>query len=259
MTRLSAFEQPVVALVQGASRGIGLGLVRCLLEDPQVEMVWASSRDPFASQGLRQLDRAHGARLMMVEMDILDEDAIEQVTEQIRQAHGRLDLLLNVTGLLHDASTGMSPERSLRELNLEHMRRSIEVNAIGPALVIKHMHSLMRHGQRAVIANLSARVGSIGDNRLGGWYGYRAAKAAQNQITRTASIELGRKAPKLLCVALHPGTVDTQLSQPFQGNVKPGKLFDVPRAAAQLLDVLDGLGPEDTGTFWDWAGEPVVW
>lgn len=259
MTRLSRFETPVVALVQGASRGIGLGLVRCLLEDSKVDTVWASSRDPFSSEGLGDLSAEHGSRLMLVGMDILDEDAIAAAAHKIEQAHGRLDLLLNVTGLLHDASTGMAPERSLRDLNLAHMRRSFEVNAIGPALVIKHMHGLMRHGQRAVIANLSARVGSIGDNHLGGWYGYRASKAAQNQITRTASIELGRKAPKLLCVALHPGTVDTSLSEPFQGNVKPEKLFDVPRAAAQLLDVLDGLGPEDTGTFWDWAGEEVPW
>lgn len=259
MTRLNTFEAPVIALVQGASRGIGLGLVKCLLEDPTVDMVWASSRDPFASDGLRALDQTYGDRLMLVEMDILDEDAIREVAHKIKQAHGRLDLLLNVTGLLHDATTGMTPERSLRELNLDHMRRSFDVNAIGPALVIKHMHTLMRTGQRAVIANLSARVGSIGDNQLGGWYGYRASKAAQNQLTKTASIELRRKAPQLLCVALHPGTVDTSLSEPFQGNVKPEKLFDVPRAAAQLLEVLDGLGPQDTGTFWDWAGEAIQW
>jgi NAD(P)-dependent dehydrogenase (short-subunit alcohol dehydrogenase family) len=121
------------------------------------------------------------------------------------------------------------------------------------------MHGAMRHGRRAVIANLSARVGSIGDNRIGGWYAYRASKAAQNQITKTASIELRRKAPALVCVALHPGTVDTDLSAPFQGNVPEGKLFSVERAARQLLEVIDGLGPDDTGRFFDWAGEPVEW
>lgn len=259
MTRLSQFENKMVAFVQGASRGIGLGLVERLLEEPKVETVWASSRDPFDSDGLKALERQHGTRLMLVAMDITDEASIEAAMNKVAMVHDELDMLLNVTGLLHDERLGMSPERALRELDMDMMRRSFEVNAIGPALVIKHAHQLMRHGRRAVIANLSARVGSIGDNRLGGWYGYRASKAAQNQLTKTISIELARKAPKLLCVALHPGTVDTSLSEPFQGNVPAGKLFDVYRASAQLLEVIDGLGVKDTGGFFDWAGDVIQW
>jgi NAD(P)-dependent dehydrogenase (short-subunit alcohol dehydrogenase family) len=256
---VESFEQPVVAFVQGASRGIGLGLVERLLRDDGVEKVWASSRAPYRSEGLSRLSAEFGDRLGRVAMDVTDEGAVAAAARQITEGSGRVDLLLNVTGLLHDERLGVSPEKSLRDLDLTRMRRSFEVNAIGPGLVIKHMHGAMRHGRRAVIANLSARVGSIGDNRIGGWYAYRASKAAQNQITKTASIELRRKAPALVCVALHPGTVDTDLSAPFQGNVPEGKLFSVERAARQLLEVIDGLGPDDTGRFFDWAGEPVEW
>ncbi len=256
---VESFEQPVVAFVQGASRGIGLGLTELLLRDEGVARVWASSRSPHRSDGLSRLRAEFGERLERVAMDVTDEAAIAEAARRVKDGSGELDLLLNVTGLLHDERLGMRPEKSLRDLDMTHMRRSFEVNAIGPALVIKHLHGLMRHGRRAVIANLSARVGSIGDNRLGGWYGYRASKAAQNQITRTASIELARRAPELLCVALHPGTVDTGLSEPFQQGVPEGKLFEVERAARQLLEVLDGLGPEHTGSFFDWAGEPVEW
>jgi NAD(P)-dependent dehydrogenase (short-subunit alcohol dehydrogenase family) len=153
----------------------------------------------------------------------------------------------------------MSAERSLREVSAEHMLRSFAVNSVGPILVAKHFYSLMRGRERCVWANLSARVGSIGDNRLGGWYSYRASKAAQNQLTRTLSIELGRRAPGVICVALHPGTVETELSAPFSGSVPEHKLFSVERSVGHLLGVIDGLKPEDTGGFFDWAGERIEW
>ena len=110
-----------------------------------------------------------------------------------------------------------------------------------------------------MVANVSARVGSIGDNRLGGWYAYRGSKAALNMFTRTASIELGRKAPNAIAVAIHPGTVDTALSRPFQKSVSPERLFAPDRAARQILEVLDGLGPEQTGTFVAWDGSEIPW
>ncbi|MEM1349452.1 MAG: SDR family NAD(P)-dependent oxidoreductase [Myxococcota bacterium] len=259
MSRLSTFELPINAFIQGASRGIGLGIVRLLLDDENVARVFATSRHPGRADVLETLKREHPDRLHLVRLDVTDEGTIEAAARAVREHTDALELLLNVTGVLHDASRGMAPEKALRDLNPEHLAHSFAVNTIGPMLVAKHFWGLLKHERRAVFANLSARVGSIGDNHLGGWYGYRASKAAQNQFTKTLSIELGRRAKNVLCVALHPGTVDTQLSKPFQANVPAHKLFDPARASAQLLDVINQLSASDSGTFYDWAGEPIEW
>ena len=133
------------------------------------------------------------------------------------------------------------------------------MNAIGPLLVAKHFQILLPPQERSIFANLSARVGSIGDNHLGGWYAYRASKAAQNMVTRNLAIELRRRAQGLICVALHPGTVDTGLSRPFQSKVPANRLFSAERAAKQLLKVMDGLRPDDSGGFFSWNGERIPW
>ena len=172
---------------------------------------------------------------------------------------GRVDLVIHCAGTLHDDGAGIAPERRLADVDPVKIARSFAINATGPLLVAKHVAPLLpRHG-RAVFASLSARVGSIGDNRLGGWYGYRASKAAQNMFTRTLSIELKRRIRGIVCVALHPGTVDTDLSRPFQGAVPQGTLFPVDRAARQLLEVIDGLGPADNGGFFAYDGQPIPW
>jgi NAD(P)-dependent dehydrogenase (short-subunit alcohol dehydrogenase family) len=259
MPILSSFEGPINALVQGASRGIGYGVVEALLENPNVHRVFATSRFPEKSDDLMALREHAGDRLHLLPLDVTDEDSILAASAAVKRAVDELHFLFNVAGILHDDTTGMAPEKSLRDLDPKHLRRSFEINAIGPILVAKHFHELFRHGKRAVFANMSARVGSIGDNRLGGWYGYRASKAAQNQFTRTFAVEMGRKAPKTIVVALHPGTVDTQLSEPFQKNVKPNKLFSVDRSVDQLFEVIDGLTPEDSGRFFDWAGDSIEW
>ena len=253
----SKFEDGINAFIQGASHGIGLGFVEALLLDEKVAMVFASSRRPEESEELMALKEKNPDRLELVTMDVTHEDDIEKafckVSEQVTELH----FLFNVAGILH--GDGLSPEKKLTDLNFENLQKSFAVNAFGPAIMMKYFHPLFRHGKHAVLANMSARVGSIGDNGLGGWYGYRASKAAQNQFTRTASIELGRKAPETVVVALHPGTVDTQLSEPFQSNVPEEKLFSVDKAVTQLIDVIDGLDKDDSGKFFDWAGEPVEW
>lgn len=163
------------------------------------------------------------------------------------------DMIFVASGIL----TGVSarPEKALREVGAEEMAAQFAVNAIGPALVLRHAARLMPRDRRAVVAALSARVGSIGDNRAGGWYSYRASKAALNQIVHTAAIELGRTHGQSICVALHPGTVATAFTAGFPGHDKHRPA----QAAAHLLDVLDGLGPDDSGGFFDWKGERVVW
>jgi len=221
-------------VVIGASGGIGAALVAALEEEGKAVRGFARS---FAGP-----DR----------LNLEDEASIAAAAA----GAGRPELVIVATGLLHQGKCG--PEKALADLDPDWLLRNFRVNAVGPALVAKHFLPIMPREGRSVFAALSARVGSISDNRLGGWYGYRASKAALNQLVRTLSVEDRRRNKRGVVVALHPGTVDTALSRPFQGNVQPGRLFDPGRAAAQLLDVIDGLGPADTGKLFDWEGKEVA-
>lgn len=187
-------------------------------------------------------------------LDLCDEASIAEAAAAA-SAHGggELGLVFDATGLLHDAA--MTPEKSLRQLDPAQLARSFAVNATGPALLMKHFLPLLPRGARSVFATLSARVGSIEDNTLGGWYGYRAAKAALNQFVRTAAIELARTHPQAVCVALHPGTVRTGLSAPF---AKAGLAVQAPEvAAARLVAVAEALVPARSGGFFDYRGTPI--
>ena len=186
----------------------------------------------------------------------LDNDASIEAAAQRVADRGPFDLVIVATGLLH--GPGVVPERSVRQIDGAALDRLFRVNATGPALVIRHFLPLLTRDSRGVVAALSARVGSIGDNRIGGWVGYRAAKAALNQIVRTIAIELKRSHPEAILVGLHPGTVDTGLSAPFQRNVARERLFTPDQAATQLLDVIDRLTADDSGHCLDWAGERLV-
>jgi NAD(P)-dependent dehydrogenase (short-subunit alcohol dehydrogenase family) len=246
-----------IAMVQGASRGIGLALVETLLEAGDVERVVATSRDPARSEGLAALRARHGERLACEPLDVTDEDSIRAAAQRIGERAPRLRWLFNCAGILHDAP--VRPEKRLEDVDPALLARVFAVNAFGPLLVAKHFLGLLAHGERSVLVNLSARVGSIEDNRLGGWYAYRASKAAQNMFTRTLAIELRRRAPRLICVALHPGTVATNLSAPYRGGVDPDRVFAPRQAASQLWSVAQSLTPEDGGRFLDWAGKPIAW
>ena len=169
--------------------------------------------------------------------------------------HGEVRLVIDATGFLHDEQ--QAPEKSWRQLDAGRLARAFALNAIGPALIMKHVLPLLPRSGKAVFATLSARVGSIGDNRLGGWYAYRASKAALNQLMRTAAVELTRRAPEALCVALHPGTVATSLSAPFAATGL--EVHTAAQAADHLLAVVDGLTADATGGFFDWRGQPVPW
>lgn len=184
------------------------------------------------------------------ELDITDEASIAQAAARA----GSPELVVVATGLLHDGARG--PEKALRDLDAEWLARQYAVNAVGPALVAKHFLPIMPRAGRSVLAILSARVGSISDNRLGGWYGYRASKAALNQLVRTLAIEDRRRNERGIVVALHPGTVDTKLSKPFQQSGRD--LFAPGRAAVQLLDVIDGLKPQDSGKLFAWDGTEIA-
>ena len=244
MILLPSFSKPVHALVVGASGGLGGALADCLLEAGDVESVTAWSRTP--------LTRQH-KKLVVDAVDILLEPRIIEAAAAIPHP---LNLVIVATGLLHDAT--LQPEKSWRALNAVALQRSFAVNAIGPALIAKHTLPLLARSERAIFAALTARVGSIGDNRLGGWYGYRSAKAALNQILRTLSIELAVKRPDAICVGLHPGTVDTGLSRPFQSATRQPSMISPDASARNLLAVIDGLTPADTGSVRAWDGTVIA-
>ena len=231
------------AAVIGSSGGVGAALARRLADAGT--LVHAFSR-----RGEDTDDRLRSAPI-----DILDEASIASAAATLA-GHEPLDVVIVATGLLHDPT--LSPEKTFRDLDPEHLSRYFAVNATGPALVAKHFLPLLRRGAPAVFAALSARVGSIGDNRLGGWYGYRASKAALNMLIKSLAIELGRSRPDAICVALHPGTVDTPLSLPFQRAMPEGRLLDPATSAAQLLDVIARLRKEDSGGCFGWDGVRIA-
>jgi NAD(P)-dependent dehydrogenase (short-subunit alcohol dehydrogenase family) len=188
-------------------------------------------------------------------LDLTDEATIAAAAAHATSLGLDLRLIVDATGFLHDEA--FRPEKSWRELDPAHLARAFAVNAIGPALLMKHFLPLLPPRGKSVFATLSAKVGSIGDNRLGGWYGYRASKAALNQLVRTASIELRRRRPAAICAALHPGTVATALSAPFAAaglDVQPPDA-----AAARLRDVIERLTGADSGGFFDYRGEALPW
>jgi NAD(P)-dependent dehydrogenase (short-subunit alcohol dehydrogenase family) len=243
MTTLASFADPVTAVVLGASGGIGAAMTEILLDDARVERVHAFARQPMAL--------GH-AKLMTGQFDLLDEASIAAASALVA---GPVHIIFVATGMLH--AEKIQPEKSFLALNPDTLARSFAVNTIGPALVAKHFLPLLPRHQRSVFAALSARVGSIADNQLGGWHAYRAAKAALNQLIRTFSIELAHKYPQAVCVGLHPGTVDTDLSKPFQRNVVAGKLFTPDTSARHLLDVIDQLQPADSGGLFAWDGARI--
>mgnify|MGYP006422440013 CR=1 FL=1 len=245
-------------LVMGASGGIGAALVEQLLAGSSARRVWAATRTP-ESPRLTGLVQTYGDRCAPVAVDILDEASIAALAGTIGDDSPRLHLLINAFGLLHDESRGISPEKRLEDISTEAMLANYRVNTLAPALVGRYFLGLLNHTDRAVFASLSARVGSITDNRLGGWYSYRISKAAQNMFTRDMAIECRRRARRVICLALHPGTTDTRLSEPFQKRVPEGKLFGTEFAAGKLLERIDAAGPDDSGGFFAWDGAPIPW
>jgi NAD(P)-dependent dehydrogenase (short-subunit alcohol dehydrogenase family) len=249
--------------------GIGFPLVRKLPRRPAIDQTadqlsWPGMEHGNAliigaSGGIGQaLARACAPRYRTLGLsrsaDGLDITSQASVDAALHPLDGPFDLCIVATGALQVA--GQGPEKSLRQVSEAGLRDQFAVNAIGPALLLRHAPRLLPRDRRAVFAVLSARVGSIGDNHLGGWYGYRAAKAAVNQIVHTAAIEIARTHPRAICVALHPGTVATPFTRDF---VSPDKATPPDDAARNLLSVLDRLTPADSGRFFDYAGIEIPW
>lgn len=234
------------AVIIGASGGLGGAFTRALAAHPAIDFVHALSR---------RGDHAGGDRLTSGTIDITDEPSVAAAAEAAT-ADGPLDLVIVATGILHEGEA-FAPEKRMRDIDPAIMRRVFDVNTIGPALVAKHFLPALRRKSPTVFAALSARVGSISDNRLGGWASYRASKAALNMLLRTLAIEHARTRPDSAVIALHPGTVDTALSRPFQGNVSDDRLFTPDFAVKRLLAVIDGVTAGDSGGFFAWDGERI--
>ncbi|KAA0047063.1 C-factor [Cucumis melo var. makuwa] len=231
-----------VSMVQGASRGIGLEFVKHLLENNEKGHVVATCRNPGQATGLLELKNKFDERLCILELDVTNETTIKASAKSIEERYGSLNLLINASGILSIPNV-LLPETTLNKVEKSSLLHAYEVNAVGPILVIKHLWPFLKAGggsgterEVAVVANISARVGSIGDNRLGGWHSYRASKTALNQCT-----------------------VDTDLSRPFQRNVPEGKLFTKEFSVQKLMTIINNAKSQDNGKFFAWDGQEIPW
>ncbi|WP_404376457.1 SDR family NAD(P)-dependent oxidoreductase [Vreelandella aquamarina] len=236
------------AVVTGANGGIGSAILQRLLSATQTGHVIAVSRTPIADEH---------PKLDTVITDITTADGREALCKRL---NGRpVHLFFNSIGVLHNSPQSVQPEKRLEQLDETAFAQVMHINAATPALLLSAIKPSLQGKHPTIIASLSARVGSITDNGYGGWYSYRASKAAHNMLMKTAAIELTRLNKQSVVLCLHPGTTDTSLSKPFQARVPTEKLFTPEFVAERLIDVMAKRTTEDTGSFWDWAGKPIPW
>lgn len=232
-------------VILGGSGGIGLALVK--------EVARRKSDSQIAASYFSQQPELALSNVDWSQVDATDESSMEHFASQIDSA----DWLINAVGMLHTQTSG--PEKSVQTIESDFFLHSMQVNALPTLLFAKHFSPKLKKSESPRIVTVSARVGSIGDNRLGGWYSYRASKAALNMIIKTLSIEFARTLPKSAVVALHPGTTDTNLSKPFQRNVPSGKLFSPDRVATDFLNIIEQLTPEHSGRFFAYDFSELPW
>ena len=237
------------ALIQG-SGGVGSALARVVIEAGEFDQVILAGRGQWSVESAE-------SQIRTLPLDVTSDHSLTQAAEQVMSWCDRLHLVVTTAGVLTDTQHGVTPEKKLTELTREAFHQVMDINCVGPFLWLKALYPLIKHRDPVTIATLSARVGSISDNRLGGWYSYRASKAALNQYLRCMAIELARYNPDAAVAALHPGTVDTALSKPFQTHVAPHKLQDPAMTAAQLWAVLDRLQPAESGRFFAYDGSEI--
>lgn len=246
-------------LIIGGTGGIGRAMVEQLVSaaskqnQPQVTI--------FATY-YKNVPDFEADNLHWLPMNICDEESIKQAADTIKQQTANIDWVINCAGLLH--SGAQQPEKALRQVETDFFLENMQVNALASLLIAKHVKPLLAKAKRsndkpAIFATISARVGSISDNQLGGWYSYRMSKAALNMGMKNLSIEWARSLKDVCVVVMQPGTVNTQLSAPFQGNVADGHLFSPAYSAECLLEVLSNMSAAQSGSFVDWAGESIPW
>lgn len=244
-------------LIIGAGRGIGRALLDKQLQDPDVKRVigtFRPGREPADMESLRQ---AWGDRLAFEPLDVGDAESLAAFEHMLHSHESGIDLAINATGLLHD--DGVAPEKRVEECAPQALERLFRVNAIGPLMVARSLLTAQPRKQPLTFIAISAMVGSIGDNQLGGWYGYRASKAALNQFMHTLAIECRQRFPRAVIAAIHPGTTQTSLSRPFVRRIEPDKLYTPEQTAERILRLAAGFSPADSGRFFNWDGTEIPW
>lgn len=248
-------------LIIGGTGGIGQAMVQQLVTATANEQDDNNRIQVFATYH-RNVPDFEADNLYWLQMDVSDESSIKQAADDIKQQSTHLNWVINCVGLLHTESA--QPEKALRQVETGFFLQNMQINALAGLLIAKHIRPLLAKAERsadkpAIFATISARVGSISDNQLGGWYSYRMSKAALNMGMKNLSIEWARSLKDVCIVVMQPGTVNTQLSAPFQGNVADGQLFSPAYSAECLLEVLSGMSANESGSFVDWAGESIPW
>ena len=243
--------------IQGGTGGIGAGLVTYALANFSWKKVFVSYSNLDRLAELESLVDSERGICELIHLDMESDQNIEEAASKVLNTSGYLDVLINAGGFLHDSHT--VPEKKLDDISRSNLLKSFNINAVGPLLMARHFYRLFDRDRKSIIVNISAKVGSISDNYLGGWYSYRAAKAALNMSTVNTSIELRRKLPKHICIALHPGTTDTRLSKPFQRRVPSRQLSTPEQTAERLWEVIAKLDYNDSGKFFSWDGSEITW
>lgn len=247
----------MIAVIAAGNGGIGQALIQQLLARGNIDRIYASYHQ--TSESL-----IDDPRIVWTQADLTSDESVSSWLSDLGSDH--IDWLINSAGLLHTAEKG--PEKSLREIDADFFARNMQVNCLPTLLLAKHAAPLLKAtGTTAaknttdtrIFATISAKVGSIEDNRLGGWYSYRASKAALNMCLKNIAIEWRRQLPEVCVASLHPGTTDTRLSKPFQKNVPDGSLFESTYTATKLIDILKALNAEQSGRFWSWNGDELPW
>ena len=233
---MHSFRDQFTALIIGASGGIGQAVCADLKKNPRCGAIVPLSRTSTPP------------------LDLTNEASIGQAAAEVKKNHGSIDLVFVASGIL--APAGKGPEKTIRHIEQATMSQVFAVNTIGPALIARHFAPLLGRDSKSVLAFLSARVGSISDNQLGGWISYRASKAALNQVVRTVSVEIARARKQSVCLALHPGTVETNLSNDYSTDYEK---FTPAQCAEKLLSVIENKKPPDSGGFFDYAGKAIEW
>ncbi len=243
--------------IQGGTGGIGGGLVAYALANFSWKKVFISYNNADRLTGLKNLVENKRDICEFIHLDMESDHSIEEAVGKVSEISAYVDILINAGGFLHDSHT--VPEKKLEDITRNNLLKSFNINAVGPLLMARYLSRLFDKNRKSIMVNISAKVGSISDNHLGGWYSYRAAKAALNMSTVNTSIELKRKLPKHICIALHPGTTDTRLSKPFQRRVPSKQLSSPEQTAERLWEVIAKLDYNDTGKFFNWDGSEITW
>ncbi|OUU80723.1 MAG: hypothetical protein CBC38_00740 [Gammaproteobacteria bacterium TMED78] len=245
MACLDSFESDLEVCIIGASGGIGGAFLKAFNDESKVKKIYAFSRN--------NIDITSN-KILTYRIDIEDEDSVIKASELISTKKS-IDIIIVATGILHNLN--ISPEKNISQTKSDSIKKVFSINAVGPLLIAKYFIPLLNPKRKSIFAVLSARVGSIKDNRLGGWTSYRTSKAALNMLLKNISIEVKRKIPKCIISILHPGTVNSELSKPYQKNVPEGSLFEADYAARKLIKVIDNLNEDDSGLFYAWDGKLI--